>query len=63
MSYRCPLGRLTESRDDPEEIKREGWQEQKILVVHVDDYRLTGFQREFVKQIGESLYGERKRKK
>ena len=55
--YRSPLGGLQADRPDPEAVKRAGWQGQRILVVALDDVRLDGFQREFVKQIGELLYG------
>ncbi len=60
MNYRCPLGSLQPSKQDPEEIKRDGWQEQGILVVSEDDHRLDWVQREFVKQIGEKLYGAKR---
>ncbi len=59
MSYRCPLARLQPERPDPEKIKRDGWREQGILVVAVDDWRLDIVEREFVRQIGEHLYGRR----
>lgn len=55
--YRCPLGSLQPSKPDPEQVKRDGWREQSILVVSLEDQRLDYFQREFVKQIGEKLYG------
>jgi hypothetical protein len=58
--YRCPLGALVPSKPDPEQIKREGWREQSILVVSADDHRLDFFQREFVKQIGEKLNGSKR---
>lgn len=58
--YRCPLGALVPSKPDPEQIKREGWQEQWILVVAIDDHRLDFVQREFVKQLGEKLYGSKR---
>ena len=58
--YRCPLGALVPSKPDPEQIKREGWREQSILVVSADDHRLDFFQREFVKQTGEKLYGSKR---
>ncbi len=44
-------------RRPPEEIKRVGWREQGLLPVSVDDDRLTWPEREFVKQLGEKLYG------
>ena len=58
--YRCPLGRST-PRVDPDSIKREGWREQHILVVAEDDARLDFVEREFVRQLGERLYGEKQR--
>lgn len=58
--YRCPLGGLLPSGMDVEKVKREGWREQKILVVHADDPRLDWFSRELVKQLGNQLYGEGK---
>ena len=58
--YRCPLGRSTE-RVDPDSIKRDGWREQHILVVEANDERLDFVEREFVRQLGERLYGEKRR--
>ena len=42
-----------------EELKRDGWREQNILVVSPHDPRLTWLERELVRQLGERLYGER----
>lgn len=50
------------ARRDPEEVKRDGWREQKILVVSPEDQRLTWPERELVKQLGEKLYGGRRAK-
>lgn len=47
-------------RRDPEDIKREGWRDEGILVVAVSDARLDWTERELVKQIAEKLYGKRK---
>lgn len=58
--YRCPLGRFDE-RDDPEDIKRQGWREQHILVVAENDARLDFVERELIRRIGERLYGEKRR--
>ena len=55
-SYRCPLGR-TQQRVDPDSIKREGWRDQHILVVAESDDRLDFVEREFVRRLGERLYG------
>ena len=46
-------------RRDPDEVKRDGWQEQGLLAVSVDDKRLTWPERELVRQLGEKLYGKR----
>ena len=54
--YRCALGRSMD-RVDPDQIKREGWRDQHILVVAQNDERLDFVEREFVKRIGERLYG------
>jgi hypothetical protein len=40
-------------------VKREGWLEQGVLAVSVDDARLTWPERELVRQLGEKLYGKR----
>lgn len=44
-------------RRPPEEVKREGWHEQGLLAVSVDDQRLTWPERELIRQLGEKLYG------
>ena len=58
-SLRCVLGRLQTERTDPEAIKRDGWQQQQILVVSASDNRLNWIEREQVRQLGEKLYGTR----
>lgn len=50
------------TRRDPDEVKRDGWREQKILVVSPEDQRLTWPERELVRQLGEKLYGGRRAK-
>jgi hypothetical protein len=50
------------ARRNPEEVKRDGWREQNILVVSPEDQRLTWPERELVKQLGEKLYGGRRAK-
>ena len=47
-------------RRDPEQVKRDGWREQGIFAVSVEDHRLTWPERELVQQLGERLYGRRK---
>jgi hypothetical protein len=45
------------ARRSPAQVKHDGWREQKILVVSVDDERLSWPERELVRQLGEKLYG------
>ena len=42
---------------DPESIKREGWRSFGTLVVSASDPRLSWPERQFVKELGERLYG------
>ncbi|WP_424931913.1 hypothetical protein [Amaricoccus macauensis] len=44
-------------RRDPEQVKRDGWREQGVLAVSVDDDRLTWPEQELVRQLGDKLYG------
>jgi hypothetical protein len=44
-------------RRPPEHLKRDGWRDQNILVVSAEDDRLTWPEREFIRQIGDKLYG------
>ena len=45
-------------RRDPDQVKRDGWREQQMLAVSLDDHRLTWPERELVRQLGEKLYGK-----
>jgi hypothetical protein len=47
------------TRRAPEQVKQDGWQEQGLLAVAVDDERLTWPERELVRQLGDRLYGKR----
>ena len=49
-------------RRDADQVKRDGWKEQGVLVVAEDDQRLTWPERELVKQLGARLYGSRSAK-
>ena len=55
--YRCPLGRLQPQSTDLDAIKERGWRDQHILVVNEDDDRLDIVEREYVRRIGNRLYG------
>ena len=57
QQYRCPLGRLQPQTSDLEAIKQTGWRDQHILVVSEEDSRLDFVEREFVRRIGERMYG------
>ncbi len=46
-------------RRSPDEVKRDGWREQGLLAVSVDDQRLAWPERELVEQLGTRLYGPR----
>ena len=45
-------------RRPSEDIKREGWLAQRVLVIDANDERLTWPERELVRQLGEKLYGD-----
>ena len=49
------------NRRQPDEVKRDGWKEQGLLAVAIDDDRLTWPERELVRQLGERLYGKLER--
>ena len=62
MTYRCPLGSLIPIKKDSsdlEKIKRDGWREQRILVVSPDDPRLDWVQKKFVENLANFLYGDK----
>ena len=48
-------------RTDPEDIKRDGWQNMRVLVVSASDPRLTWPERELIHQLGDRLYPKKKR--
>jgi hypothetical protein len=45
---------------DVEAVKRQGWRKEHILVVNERDERLDFVEREFIRRIGERLYGDRR---
>jgi hypothetical protein len=46
-------------RRSPDQVRRDGWHEQGVFAVSVDDERLTWPERELVEQLGTKLYGPR----
>ena len=47
------------TRRTPDQVRQDGWREQGVLAVGVDDERLTWPERELVRQLGDKLYGKR----
>lgn len=47
-------------RRDADQVKRDGWKEQGMLAVSIEDDRLTWPEKELVRQLGDRLYGKRK---
>jgi len=58
--YNSPLGRIQPKPIDAEKIKREGWNNNGILVVTLDDERLNWAEKELIKQIGDKIYNNKK---
>ncbi len=56
-AYRCSLGKFQPTSMDVETVKRNGWREDQILVIAQSDSRLDFMEREFIRRIGERLYG------
>lgn len=52
-------GRQIGNHVDYEALKRQGFKDQGLVIVSVDDPRLSWDQREMIKQVGEKLYGRR----
>lgn len=58
--YQCPLGKFQQTPMNTEKVKADGWRNDGILVVQIDDARLNWVDRQFVLNLGEKLYGRRK---
>ena len=54
------LGRMQPKQIDVEKIKREAFNNDGILVVKVDDERLSWPEKELIKQIGDKIYKNKK---
>ena len=46
-------------RRSADAIKRDGWREQGLFAVSINDPRLNWTEREWIRQIAERLYGRR----
>lgn len=58
---RSYLARYQPRSVDHEALRRDGWREHGVLVVTVDDRRLSWPERELVRQLGDRLHGPRRR--
>lgn len=56
---RSSLGAFIPETMDVEEIKRDGWNDHRILVVRADDARIGWIERQIIEQIGAKLYGRK----
>ena len=50
------------TRRAADDVKRDGWRDQGVLAIAVDDPRLTWPERELIRQLGEKLYGRQSAK-
>ena len=57
---RCTLARFIPNQMDIEEVKADGWNDHRILVVGADDTRINWIERQVIEQIGEKLYRDRR---
>ncbi len=48
------------NRRPPDQVKRDGWREQGMLAVSIEDDRLTWPEKELIRQLGEKLYGKQR---
>ena len=56
--YRGPLGDMQPTTPDLDAVKREGWRNDHILVISEHDERLDWIEKEFVRRLGDRLYGK-----
>jgi hypothetical protein len=54
--FKSNLGRIQPEQIDKEKIKREGWNNDGILVIKADDQRLSWPEKELIRQIGDKIY-------
>lgn len=59
MPPRCALGRTVPTTFEAEAIKRNGWVDQGVLVIAIDDPRLGWHERALVRALGDKLYGRK----
>lgn len=57
VRYASPLGRAQPIPMDIERTKREGWQNNHLLVIAANDQRLDYLEQQLIERIGNRLYG------
>ncbi len=57
VRYSSPLGRAQPIPMDIERTKREGWQNNHLLVIAANDQRLDFLEQQLIERIGNRLYG------
>ena len=57
VRYPSPLGRAQPIPMDIERTKREGWQNNHLLVIAANDQRLDFLEQQLIERIGNRLYG------
>jgi hypothetical protein len=57
VRYPSPLGRAQPIPMDIERTKREGWQNNHLLVIAANDKRLDFLEQQLIESIGNRLYG------
>ena len=60
--YQSPFGKMQPTKIDLEKVKKEGWNKEGILVVKIDDERLSWPEKEIIKQIGNKIYNSKNKK-
>ena len=59
VRYPSPLGRAQPIPMDIERTKREGWQNNHLLVIAANDQRLDFLEQQLIERIGNRLYGSK----
>ncbi len=59
MQLRTNYPKLVSKRADPELVKAKAFAEQGVVVANIDDHRLDPFERQFLKNIGSKLFGQK----
>lgn len=61
--YKSPLARMQPTKIDLERVKKQGWSNDGILVINVEDERLSWPEKEIIKQIGNRIHNLKKKER